>query len=48
MKSSNLSDQGLGYKEPSAFKIKRHFTKNKLIYLGLALVFLASIIAIFN
>ena len=47
-KSSNLSDQGLGYKEPPTIRFKRHVVKNKLVYLGLVLVCLVSIIAIFN
>ena len=47
-KSSNLSDKGLGYKEQSIDKFKRHVTQNKYIYLGLSIVCLATIIAIFN
>mgnify|MGYP001182999053 CR=1 FL=1 len=47
-KSSNLSDQGLGYKEPLVSKIKRNLLQNKLVYFGIILVFLAGIIAIFN
>ena len=47
-KSSNLSDQGLGYKEPFVARIKRNLVQNKLVFFGIILVFLAGIIAIFN
>ena len=48
IKSSNLSNKGLGYKETKLQIFSRHMTENKLIYLGLTLVILASIIALFN
>jgi len=48
IKSSNLSNKGLGYKETKFQIFSRHMTENKLIYLGLTLVILASIIALFN
>jgi acetyl-CoA carboxylase carboxyl transferase subunit alpha len=47
-KSSNLSTKGLGHKETYVEKIKRNITQNKYIYLGVSLVFLSLIIAIFN
>ena len=46
--STNLNEQGLGYKEPILQKYKRHMHQNKHIYLGLSLVLLVGIIAIFN
>ena len=46
--STNLNEQGLGYKEPILQKYKRHMLQNKHIYLGLSLVLLVGIIAIFN
>ncbi len=47
-KSSDLKDRGLIYNEPNITKVKRHFTKNKYIYLGLSLVLITAIIAISN
>jgi acetyl-CoA carboxylase carboxyl transferase subunit alpha len=42
IKSSNLSDKGLGYKETSLEILKRHLNQYKFIYIGLmALAFLA-------
>jgi|TARA_B110001452_G_scaffold249026_1_gene236237 acetyl-CoA carboxylase carboxyl transferase subunit alpha len=46
--SSNLHEKGLGYKESGIQKIIRHVKLNKLIYLGVALVSMVAIIAIFN
>ena len=47
-KSSNLSDQGLGYKETSIEKFKRNIGQNKYIYLGVGIMFLAIMITMFN
>ncbi len=47
-KSSASEHKGLGYQEPFLLKFKRHFVKNKHVYLGISLVFLVAIIAIFN
>ena len=44
-KSSSLNSSGLGYVEPTAQKIKRHYIKNKYLYIGFGLVVLASIIS---
>ena len=44
-KSSNLNDMSLSYKETTYQKIKTHIDKNKLIYIGAGLVFLASIVS---
>ena len=43
-KSSNFDNTNLGYSEPKFSKIKRHLFKNKIIYIGISLVILASII----
>jgi len=47
-KSSNFDEIGLSYKETVIQKIKMHIAKNKLIYCGLGLVFLAGAISIIN
>jgi len=47
-KSSNLSEESLGYKEPILQRYKRHIFQNKHLYLGFSLVLLVGIIAIFN
>ena len=47
-KSSKSDHIGLGYEQPILSKIKRHLAENKYIYLGLSLVFVAGIIALFN
>ena len=48
IKSSKSDHIGLGYEQPVLLKIKRHLAENKYIYLGLSLVFVAGIIALFN
>ncbi len=48
IKSSNLSSEGLGYKEPSLLRLKRHLLRQVYIYLGMALVCLATVIVLFN
>ncbi len=45
IKSSNL-DSGLSYKESDIQKIKNHIVKNKLIYMGIGLVFIAGLVSI--
>ncbi len=45
-KSSNLNDSGLSYKGSSYMKIKSHITKNQLIYLGIGIVIIASLVSI--
>ena len=45
-KSSNFDNTNLGYSEPKFSKIKRHLFKNKIIYIGISLVILASIITV--
>ena len=45
---SEIGGKGLGYKESGISRVKRHFDKNKYIYLGVATVFIALIVAIFN
>ena len=45
-KSSNLNDAGLSYKETGFQKIKSHLDKNKLIYMGIGLVFIAGLISV--
>ena len=44
-KSSNL-DSGLSYKESDIQKVKNHIVKNKLIYMGIGLVFIAGLVSI--
>ena len=44
-KSSNL-DSGLSYKESDIQKIKNHIVKNKLIYMGIGLVFIAGLVSV--
>ena len=48
VKSSSSGKKGLGYEEPIFLKVKRHLSDNRLVYLGIALVSLVGIIAIFN
>ena len=48
IKSSNLSSEGLGYKEPSLLRLKRHLFRQVYIYLGMTLVCLATVIVLFN
>ena len=48
VKSSNLSNKNLGYKETISQIIKRNFNEFKFIYLGILIVCLASLIAIFK
>ena len=43
-KSTNINEVGLGYKESSFDKIKRHIQNNKFVYLSLGLVALAALI----
>ena len=45
-KSSNLDDVGLSYKESGIQKIKIHIVKNKLIYIGMGLVFITGLISV--
>ena len=47
-KSTSLNDQGLSYKESRLHKIKSHLVKNKYIFLGLAVVSIAVLIAILS
>ena len=44
-KSSDL-DAGLSYKGSDIQKIKSHIVKNKLIYIGIGLVFIAGLVSI--
>ena len=44
-KSSNSNDTGLSYKESSFQKIKTHFFKNKILYIGISLLFIAGIVS---
>ena len=45
IKSSNL-DSGLSYKESDIQKVKNHIVKNKLIYMGIGLVFIAGLVSV--
>ena len=45
-KSSNLGDSSLSYKETGYQKIKSHIDQNKLIYIGISLVLIVSLISI--
>jgi len=45
-KSSNLKNDGLGYKQSIAIKFKFHIISNKYIYLGFGLVTLAGLISL--
>ena len=45
-KSTNVDDAGLSYKETGLHKIKSHVNQNKLIYIGLAAVFIAGLVSI--
>ena len=45
-KSSNLNDAGLSYKQNSLLKLKFHFVENKLIYTGIGLVLIVSLISL--
>ncbi|MDA9624992.1 acetyl-CoA carboxylase carboxyltransferase subunit alpha [Candidatus Pelagibacter bacterium] len=45
-KSSKLNDSSLSYKETNFQRFKSHFDKNKFIYIGVSLVFLASLVSI--
>ena len=45
-KSTNLNDHGLSYKESNLQKIKSHIDKNKLVYTGVALLLITSLIAL--
>ncbi len=47
-KSSSLNNRGLIYNETSLRKLKSHFDKNKLVYGGLVLVSIVSLIAILS
>ena len=44
-KSSNSNDTGLSYQESSFEKIKTHFFKNKILYIGISLLFIAGIVS---
>ena len=45
-KSSNVNDAGLSYRDSIVEKIKIHIIKNKLLYLGISLVFIAGLVSI--
>ncbi len=45
-KSSDLNDTGLSYKESILQKIQNHIAKNKLVYIGISLVFIAGLVSI--
>ena len=45
-KSSSLNEGGLSYKETILHKLFSHMDKNKLIYSGLGLMMIASVIAL--
>ena len=45
-KSSNLNDTGLIYKKSTYQKISFHIIKNKLLYIGVGLVFIAALVSI--
>ena len=45
-KSSNLNDTGLSYKKTDYQKIKSYLFKNKLVYVGIAAVLVASIVSL--
>ena len=47
-KSSNLDGKGLSYKETNFAKFVSHFDKNKLVYLGLGLLFGIGLIILLN
>ena len=44
-KSSNSNDTGLSSKESSFQKIKTYFFKNKILYIGISLLFIAGIVS---
>tara|TARA_Y200000002_G_scaffold372147_1_gene369608 strand:- start:137 stop:1243 length:1107 start_codon:yes stop_codon:yes gene_type:complete len=44
--SSNLDDKGLSFRGSSYHKIRSHFDKNKLFYIGIGLVFIAGLVSI--
>ena len=46
--TSNLNEKSLAYNEPTIQKMKRHLLQNKYIYIGLAAVFLTSVVVILN
>jgi len=46
-KSSNYKDTGLSYKGSIIQKLKTHIQKNKIIYLGIGLVFISGLVSIF-
>ena len=45
-KSPSVDEAGLGYKGSSIQKIKAHILKNKLLYIGVGLVFIAGLVSI--
>ena len=47
-KSSNFDEGGLSYRGPGIEKIKIHIVKNKLLYIGISLVFIAGLVSIIN
>ena len=47
-KSSSLSTKNLGYKEQPLEIVRRHLSQNKYIVLGLSIVLLVTLIAVFN
>jgi len=46
--TSNLNEKSLAYNEPTIQKMKRYLLQNKYIYIGLAAVFLTSVVVILN
>tara|TARA_X000001036_G_C20333400_1_gene665475 strand:- start:151 stop:609 length:459 start_codon:yes stop_codon:yes gene_type:complete len=44
-KSSNLDGAGLSYKESIFQKVQTHIVKNKLVYIGMGLVFIAALVS---
>ena len=44
--STDSTDGGLLYKQPSLQKVKSHITENKFIYLGLSLILIVGLISI--
>ena len=44
-KSTNLNNTGLGYKEPYFLKVQRHISKNRYLYLSIAVLLATTIIS---
>ena len=45
-KTSDSDNTGLSYKESGIQKIKLHIIENKLVYIGVGLVFIAGLVSI--